>query len=473
MSKAHSESQCEPDVRSKRLSRPLRHLEDYEVEYSGFQHTYPPTLRMQTEPYRWESGNEGAAGMTPFTRWHVTNQSDVTEDTGEQYGDRDVQTVIWQLREENRRLHKTIEDMTHRSERDETNASQCPEPLPRTHSLTKAAKKHPPVPTPRRSKSPVAQMSTRISKEIGKSVMDDGEEVSADEELDGEINLSGELAEMRLQSTPKNRHVQYQPNSPCTSQPQHKISVHAAYSPGYVHDQRHIPPQPQIRHPSPAADFRFREQNDYHPRHQCHPRDFVQRSHPPTRESIYRGPNPSIPDSTVEDPRQFARLKISLDNLLPYDATEQFKYQILIEHLKFEEALLIADSNSNSRYPYTHTMQSLTEHYGQPHQLALQKIADLMDGPHIRSGDTQAFRKFALRVRALVGMLDQLDEKGAVELQCGSQDSCLNSLMISRLTSRGMFTPSETQFQTCLTFHTGLSSSCRCSPLTVNSILVK
>ncbi|XP_077069937.1 uncharacterized protein LOC143722413 [Siphateles boraxobius] len=151
--------------------------------------------------------------------------------------------------------------------------------------------------------------------------MEDGEEVSADEELDGEINLSGELAEMRLQSTPKNRHVQYQPNLPCTSQLPHKISVHAAYSPGYVHDQRHIPPQPQKRHPSPAADFRFREQNDYHPRHHYHPRDF--------------------------------------DN--------------------------------------------------------------------IHSGDTQAFRKFALRVRALVGMLDQLDEKGAVELQCGSHVARLMS----------------------------------------------
>ncbi|CAM4734302.1 unnamed protein product [Leuciscus chuanchicus] len=50
-----------------------------------------------------------------------------------------------------------------------------------------------------------------------------------------------------------------------------------------------------------------------------------------------------------------------------------------------------------------------------------------MDGPNIRSVDTQAFRKFALRVRALVGMLDQLDEKGAIELQCGSHVARLMS----------------------------------------------
>lgn len=106
---------------------------------------------------------------------------------------------------------------------------------------------------------------------------------------------------------------------------------------------------------------------------------------------------------------------------------EQFKYQILIEHLKIEDALLIADSYSNSHYPYTYTMQSLTEHYGQPHQLTLGRIAELMDGPNIHSGDTQAFRRFALRVRALVGMLDQLGDKGNIELQCGSHVARLMS----------------------------------------------
>lgn len=141
MSRAHSESQHEPDVRSKQQPRPPRHLEDYEVEFRGFQHTYPPTSRVQPEPYHNESEMEGAAGMTPLTRWNVANWDDVTEDTGEQYGDKEAQRLIWQLREENRRLHKTIEDMKHSSERDETDSSQCPVPLPRTHSLRKAAKK--------------------------------------------------------------------------------------------------------------------------------------------------------------------------------------------------------------------------------------------------------------------------------------------------------------------------------------------
>ncbi|KAJ8361751.1 hypothetical protein AAFF_G00427910 [Aldrovandia affinis] len=64
-------------------------------------------------------------------------------------------------------------------------------------------------------------------------------------------------------------------------------------------------------------------------------------------------------------------------------------------------------------------MASLIQTYGQPHQLSLQRIARLMEEPTIRSGDTAGFR-FALRVRALVGMLEQLGEDGRIELRCGS-----------------------------------------------------
>ncbi|KAJ8410822.1 hypothetical protein AAFF_G00187790 [Aldrovandia affinis] len=65
-------------------------------------------------------------------------------------------------------------------------------------------------------------------------------------------------------------------------------------------------------------------------------------------------------------------------------------------------------------------MASLIQTYGQPHQLSLQRIAELMEEPTIRSGDTAGFRKFALRVRALVGMLEHLGEDGRIELRCGS-----------------------------------------------------
>ncbi|KAJ8398739.1 hypothetical protein AAFF_G00419360 [Aldrovandia affinis] len=115
-------------------------------------------------------------------------------------------------------------------------------------------------------------------------------------------------------------------------------------------------------------------------------------------ESTYRGPKPSIPKFTQDDPREFSRLRLALENILPADSTERFRYQVLCDHLKFEEALLIADSYSNSPCPYSDTMASLIQTYGQPHQLSLQRIAELMEEPTIRSGDTAGFRKFALRV---------------------------------------------------------------------------
>jgi len=139
------------------------------------------------------------------------------------------------------------------------------------------------------------------------------------------------------------------------------------------------------------------------------------------REKIYRGPKPSIPEFTRADPRQFAQLRLAFDNnILPADATERFKYQVLCDQLRFEEALLIADSYTNSLRPYTDTMTSLIKQYGQPHHLSLQRIAELMDEPNIHSSDMEGFRKFALRVRALVGMLEQLGGDGRAELQCGS-----------------------------------------------------
>ncbi len=94
--------------------------------------------------------------------------------------------------------------------------------------------------------------------------------------------------------------------------------------------------QPYTHYYSPTS----RQQQPYVP---------YRSSLPPSQENIYRGPTPTIPDFTREDPREFARLKVALDNRLPANATERFKFQILTDHLKLEEALLIADSYSNSR----------------------------------------------------------------------------------------------------------------------------
>ncbi|XP_046728312.1 uncharacterized protein LOC124400481 [Silurus meridionalis] len=133
---------------------------------------------------------------------------------------------------------------------------------------------------------------------------------------------------------------------------------------------------------------------------------------------FYRGPHPTIPDFTSPDPREFTHLKFALNNILPPDATELFKYQILLGHLKFTEACLIADSFLNSSQPYTDTMNMLNNTYGLPFQLALTKIAEVMEAPNVEPGDLASFNLFALRIQALVGLLNSLGSEGDVELRC-------------------------------------------------------
>ncbi|XP_073782539.1 uncharacterized protein [Danio rerio] len=134
----------------------------------------------------------------------------------------------------------------------------------------------------------------------------------------------------------------------------------------------------------------------------------------------YRGPAPKIPQFIHNDPMEFSRFKLALTNLLPADAPELFKYQILVDHVKLEEACLIADSFINSPRPYTDTMNALTEKFGQPHHIALRRIAALMESPEIKRGDLMAFERFSLHVQSLVGMLQTLGPDGDVELSCGS-----------------------------------------------------
>lgn len=157
---------------------------------------------------------------------------------------------------------------------------------------------------------------------------------------------------------------------------------------------------------------------------------------------------------THPSPRQFSRLRIALENLLPHNASERFKYQILVDHLKSEEALLIADSCCHSRYPFTDTMAALNQQYGQPHQLALQRIAEMMDGPSVASGDWKAFRMFALWVHSLVSMLEQLGRKGNVELECCSHVSRLLSKLPHDLRSsfRRFIHPHRVPIPTLLDF---------------------
>ncbi|CAI5649659.1 unnamed protein product [Oreochromis niloticus] len=160
----------------------------------------------------------------------------------------------------------------------------------------------------------------------------------------------------------------------------------------------------------------------------------------------YRGPHPSIPKLTRCDPGEFARLKMALENLLPPESSELFRYQVLLDHLHLEEAKLIADAYLHSATPFSDTMNALNDRLGQPHQLALRRIAAVMDSPDIHRGDAAAFERFSLHIQSLVAMLKTLGPDGEVKLQCGSH--------VARLLSK---LPSEQRadFCRCMYSHSG------------------
>lgn len=148
-------------------------------------------------------------------------------------------------------------------------------------------------------------------------------------------------------------------------------------------------------------------------------------SEPCTWGKTYHCLTQRIPPLTSPDPKQFMRMKIALENVLPEEATERFKFQILTNHLKCEEALLVADSFISSIQPYTEAMKMLTSMYGQPDRIIIQQIRALVNGPDIQTGDKHAFLIFVLRVRSMVEMLKQQRNQSHYELNSCSQASLL------------------------------------------------
>lgn len=141
-------------------------------------------------------------------------------------------------------------------------------------------------------------------------------------------------------------------------------------------------------------------------------------------ERTYHCLTTKIPSLTSPDPRQFMRMRIALEDVFSEDATERYKFQILTDHLKCEEALLMANLFTSSTQPYTEAMKVLTNMYGQPDRIITQEIRALVNGPDIQTGDKQAFFIFVLRVRSMVEMLKQANQ-GPYELNSCSQASLL------------------------------------------------
>jgi len=159
------------------------------------------------------------------------------------------------------------------------------------------------------------------------------------------------------------------------------------------------------------------------------PQSFTSSSHhqeqrsvapPPGRTHVYKLEGPSFPNLTREDEMQYRMLRMALSNLLDPNETEHFKYHVLLDHLKVDQAKRLALAFSYASDPYTKAIKALDERYGQPMQLALKELRNIMDLPPIRVGDGHALDNFSLRVQALVGLLNTMEDQGQAELLCGS-----------------------------------------------------
>lgn len=74
-------------------------------------------------------------------------------------------------------------------------------------------------------------------------------------------------------------------------------------------------------------------------------------------------------------------------------------------------------------------MQALQRQYGQPHQLAQSEIAQILNSPDLKAGDSKAFQSFALSVDLLLGILTSLEGPNGMEvMSTGHVDRLLSKL---------------------------------------------
>ncbi|XP_067219120.1 uncharacterized protein [Chanodichthys erythropterus] len=150
--------------------------------------------------------------------------------------------------------------------------------------------------------------------------------------------------------------------------------------------------------------------------------------------SSYGIPKPKLAVFSSGKESDFLMLKKGLDSILgPHrHLTEDYKYQVLLDHLHLPAAYQVAKRYVNSPFPYTSAMQALEQRYGQPRQLIQSELRAILNAPAVRPGDAQGFEDFAAAVNTLVGMLNTMDGPSRYELQCGSHvDTLLTKLPVS------------------------------------------
>ncbi|KAL0171405.1 hypothetical protein M9458_031716, partial [Cirrhinus mrigala] len=378
-------SRSEPDppvVRPRRQLRPPARLADYQVHGSGFVERVPSTTRLSeaeleaAAPISENASRSSSPKSQPSYADDLVLRDVWPEPFGyvsPEYDERHLQVQqlsdlksMWiEMKRDNEELHSHIlpEILSALQGLKAENASLKQEIQQFSSS----------VETPRRPVTPVPAPRTRVPPSVcsRRSFVAYADAVPPSRSAKCE-QLTRQMGDLTLSS--RTPHADESHRTP----PQSSY----AYSAQAAGQYDTTTPDPRRSHPQREREFSPPS------RPQSVPRMVMLHA----QEQRYRGPKPTIPSLTVADPRQFSRLRMALENLLPADASERFKYQILTDHLELEEALLVADSYCNSVRPYTDTMQALVKMYGQPHKLVLRSITEVLEGPNLKPGDVKAFK---------------------------------------------------------------------------------
>lgn len=104
-------------------------------------------------------------------------------------------------------------------------------------------------------------------------------------------------------------------------------------------------------------------------------------------------PKPKLPYFESGRESDFVLLKMALENLLDIHAhlSEQYKFQVLMDHLRLPTAYKLAKSYMHASTLYTSALAALKAKYGQPRQLVQSELADILHSPPVRFGDSHTF----------------------------------------------------------------------------------
>lgn len=187
-------------------------------------------------------------------------------------------------------------------------------------------------------------------------------------------------------------------------------------------------------------------------------------------------PKPRLPYFESGRESDFVLLNMALENLLDIHAhlSEQYKFQVLMDHLRLPTAYKLAKSYMHASTPYTSALAALKAKYGQPRQLVQSEIASILHSPPVRFGDSNAFQDFALSVQSLIGMLRSVDGAGGSELRCGSHvDRLLTKLpfhyrdsFVEHCLNRGILKDGAEQTYTLEDFSAWLQVKARAKSIT-------